>query len=80
VPDSPPAQQQSPPGDTGSMEPDPRDEMRGYRGRDLLDGTVALVTGGSGLVGGALIRSLTAEGVRVLATARSRAGAAAGCD
>lgn len=38
---------------------------------------VALVTGGSGLVGAALIRLLAGSGVRVLATARSRAGAAA---
>jgi hypothetical protein len=43
----PPAQQQSPPGVTGAMEPEPHDEMAGYTGRGLLDGKVALVTGAS---------------------------------
>ena len=43
---TPPPQQQTPPGETGAMAPEPRDEMRGWVGRDLLAGKVALVTGG----------------------------------
>jgi hypothetical protein len=43
---TPPAQQQIPPGETGEMSPEPRDEMRNWTGRDLLAGKVALVTGG----------------------------------
>ena len=33
---NPPAQQQSPPGHTSAMRPDPADEMAGYAGRGLF--------------------------------------------
>jgi hypothetical protein len=39
------------PGHTSDMADKPRDEMRGYVGRDLLDGKRTLITGGDSGIG-----------------------------
>ena len=57
-------------GDRGPGGHDPPGRRRGLTAPELR---VALVTGGSGLVGRALVARLRADGVRVLATARTLA-------
>ncbi|WP_017607446.1 SDR family oxidoreductase [Nocardiopsis xinjiangensis] len=62
----PPPQSQPYPGRTKPMDPQPRDEMRGYEGRGLLEGKRALITGGDSGIGRAVAVAYAKEGADVV--------------
>lgn len=63
-----PPQSQPYPGETGEMHPRPKDEMRDYQGRGLLEGRRALITGGDSGIGRAVAVGFAKEGADVAIT------------
>jgi NAD(P)-dependent dehydrogenase (short-subunit alcohol dehydrogenase family) len=60
------AQQQQPPGDTGSMRPRPDHGEQSYRGSGRLAGKAAVITGGDSGIGRAVAIAYAREGADVL--------------
>jgi len=63
---SQPAQQQTPPGTTGEMEPKPDHGEQSYRGSGRLEGKAAVITGGDSGIGKAVAIAYAREGADVL--------------